>query len=245
MKILQLNTWMGKIEGNLERFLQTHDFDVICMQEVMSSPDRTLHLSRLCVDQSRLQKAARLPYAFFSPNWGCEFAGGTLKLGNLILSKIPFKEQLSTFVHGAYDPKTVLDQTPRNNLNVQIVRLSNGFTVVNHHGFWRPNPLGDAETIAVFQRLVDIIRPQPTPLVLCGDLNVVHDAPAMRALDFLRDLTDEHKVPTTLSGVKVAHNVPCDHIMISPNVLINNFTVYPDLISDHLALSADLKTLVV
>lgn len=68
MKILQLNTWMGKIEGTLIRFLETHDFDVICMQEVMASPDREQHLSRLCVDKSRLKKAARLPYEVFSPN---------------------------------------------------------------------------------------------------------------------------------------------------------------------------------
>lgn len=37
MKILQLNVWMGKVEGELKRFLENNNFDVICMQEVMSS----------------------------------------------------------------------------------------------------------------------------------------------------------------------------------------------------------------
>ena len=35
MRVLQLNAWMGKIEGTLKRFLEDEKFDVICMQEVM------------------------------------------------------------------------------------------------------------------------------------------------------------------------------------------------------------------
>lgn len=240
MKVLQLNTWMGKIEGALERFLETHDFDVICMREVMASPDCELHLSRLCADKSRLKKAARLPYEFFSPNWGSEMAGGTMELGNLILSKIPLMAQKAVFVNGGYDPKTVLGEMSRNNLNVQVVELANGFKVVNHHGFWRPNPVGDEETVAVFRRVAEVVRAEGGPLVFCGDLNVIHDSPAMRSLDFLRDLTDEYKVVTTLSGIKVTRDVPCDHIMVSKDVTVEDFTVYSDLVSDHLAIAATI-----
>lgn len=45
MKILQLNVWMGKVEGNLRRFLENNQFDVICMQEVFASQSREEHLS--------------------------------------------------------------------------------------------------------------------------------------------------------------------------------------------------------
>lgn len=82
MKILQLNVWMGKIEGNLKRFLEQNQFDVICMQEVMSSPDRELPVSRMCFDKSRILEASGMPYQFFSPNFGMDFAGGTLEIGN-------------------------------------------------------------------------------------------------------------------------------------------------------------------
>lgn len=241
MKILQLNTWMGKVEGKLERFLKAHDFDVICMQEVLASPDRELHLSRLCVDKSRLAKAAGLPYEFFSPNWGSELAGGKLELGNLILSKIPIVEQKSLFVHGNYNPQTILSEVPGNDLNVQVVKLENGWTVANHHGFWRPNPIGDEETIKASMQLAEILKPEPLPFVLCGDLNIIHESPAMRPLDFLRDLTNENHIQTTLSGLKVACDVACDHIMISSGIKADNFIVHPELVSDHLALSADLE----
>ncbi len=76
---------------------------------------------------------------------------------------------------------------------------------------------------------------------MCGDLNVIHEAPAMRALDFLCDLTHENHVQNTLSGLKYNGAVPCDHILVSPEVKVENFKVYPDLISDHLALSAEVE----
>lgn len=165
-----------------------------------------------------------------------------MELGNLLLSKIPIIEQKSAFVNGSYNPKTILDETPRNNLNVQIVKLENGWTVANHHGFWRSNPIGDEASVQAFLKLAKILKAESAPFVLCGDLNVVHASPAMRALDFLRDLTDENKVQTTLSNLKINHDIACDHIMVSPDVNAENFTVYPDLISDHLALSVELST---
>ena len=281
MKIAQLNVWMGKVEGNLQRFFEQYDFDVICMQEVMysgdfpaQSPDEgvkweesastssivpvakatyaknlpsltanTIHLSRLCFDVSRILRASKMPYFFFSPNWQSRLGDGTFELGNLILSKVPFTSTTFEFVNGEFHTDTILVGKPGNNLNVQIVSLENGITVVNHHGFWRPSPVGDEESVRAFKRLGEVVLPysKKAPLVLCGDLNVIHDSPAMRALDFLQDLTDVNQVATTLSGLKFDGKVPCDHIMINERISSSNFAVHPDLASDHLAISAEVS----
>lgn len=241
MKILQLNVWMGKVEGNLRRFLENNDFDVICMQEVFASQSREQHLSRLCFDLSQIVKVSRLEHAFFSPNWSFDMVGGDCMLGNLILSRIPFLRTTSEFINGKYDEHIVLGATPANNLNIQIAQLENGFTIANHHGFWRPNPIGDGGTIKAFAKVGEIVKKLEGPVVMCGDLNIVHESPAMRSLDFLRDLTHENQVPTTLSGLKYDGPVPCDHILINDQVEAENFTVYPDLVSDHLPLSAEVK----
>ncbi len=243
MKILQLNVWMGKVEGGLRRFLEQNDFDVICMQEVFAAKTENVagHLSRLCFDLAQIQKASRLPYQFFAPNWGSKIADGTFELGNLILSKIPFTETTSQFIHGEYKDNTVLGQVVGNNLNIQIAKLENGLTVVNHHGFWRPDPMGDAESVAAFARVGEIIKALAGPVVMCGDLNVIHQSPAMRALDFLRDLTDENQVATTLSGLKYDGLVPCDHILVNDQVEVKAFRVIPDIVSDHLGITAEVK----
>ena len=240
MKILQLNVWMGKVEGNLRRFLETHDFDVICMQEVFASQSCEEHLSQLCFDLSQIQKASRLPYAFFSPNWSFDLAGGDCALGNLILSRIPFAKTSSEFINGEYREHIMLGATPSNNLNLQIAQLKNSLTVVNHHGFWRSNPLGDEDTIKAFAKVGQVVRRVEGPLVVCGDLNIIHDSPAMRSLDFLHDLTHEHNIKTTLSGLKFDGAVACDHILVNDKISVKNFAVLPDLVSDHLALEADV-----
>lgn len=240
MKILQLNVWMGKIEGNLKRFLENNDFDVICMQEVMASSDRQKHLTYLCFDLVKIQAACRLPYVFFSPNWSFDLAGGECGFGNLILSRIPMVETHSEFTSGEFRNHVTLD-TPSNCLNIQIAKLENGLTIVNHHGFWRPQPMGDEESIKAFENVARLVRTIDGPVVMCGDLNIVHESPAMRPLDFLRDLTHENSIQTTLSGLKFDGNVPCDHILVNDEIDAKNFTVYPDLVSDHLALSVDVN----
>lgn len=242
MKILQLNVWMGKVEGNLRRFLENNEFDVICMQEVFASSDREEHLSRLCFDLSQIIKVSGLEYSFFSPNWRSRIAGGTFEEGNLILSRIPFVETRSEFINGEYKSNMVLGKTIGNNLNIQIAKLENGFTVVNHHGFWLPQPMGDENAVRAFEKVGQIVREIESPIVMCGDLNNIYESPAMRPLDFLRNLTHECHVENTLSGLKFDGKVACDHILVSPDVEVMDFTVYPDLVSDHLALSADVKS---
>lgn len=240
MKILQLNVWMGKVEGNLRRFLENNDFDVICMQEVFASNDCNEHLSYLCFDLSRIQTACGLPFHFFSPNWGFDMANGHCEFGNLILSRVPIKQARPEFVSGEYHDHVILG-TPSNCLNIQIAKLENGLTIVNHHGFWRPDPMGDADSVKAFEKVGNIVSQIDGPLVMCGDLNVIHNSPAMRPLDFLHDLTHEHQIKNTLSGLKYNGEVACDHILTNNFVQANNFTVHPDLVSDHLALSADVE----
>lgn len=239
MRILQLNVWMGKIEGALRRFLEENDFDVICMQEVMASDDREEHLSRLCFDRSQIVKATRMPYVFYSPNWGSEIAGGTFSLGNLILSKIPFTEEYSEFTSGEYHDKVILGE-PANDLNIQRVRLENGLTVFNHHGYWQPQPLGNEDTVRAFENVAKIVRKSEGPVVMCGDFNIVHESPAMRSLDFLRDLTEENHIKSTLSGIKVNLDIACDHIMVNDEVEVKDFQVINSLASDHLPLVAEI-----
>lgn len=165
-----------------------------------------------------------------------------MELGNLILSRIPFVDTFSEFVNGEYHDNTILGEKVGNNLNIQIAKLENGFTVVNHHGFWRPDPMGNNDTIKAFTKVGQIVRRLDNgPLVMCGDLNITHDSPAMRPLDFLRDLTHEHNIKTTLSGLKYDGEVACDHILVNDQVKVQDFTVYPDLVSDHLALSANVE----
>ena len=242
-KILQLNVWLGKIEGNLKRFLAQHPYDIICMQEVMSSDDCAEHLGRTCFSAEQIIAASGMPYHFFSPNYSYKMADGTAEVGNLILSRTPFVETACEFAAGSFLSNAILGKTVQNAWNFQVAKLENGLVVVNHHGYWQPNPIGNADSVKSMQRVADYIEPlsKQSPLIMCGDLNVEYASPAMRPLDFLTDLTHKHQIKSTLSGRTSDGDVACDHILLDSQVQATEFAVRSELVSDHLAVEATIK----
>ena len=84
-------------------------------------------------------------------------------------------------------------------------------------------------------------KAQTGPVVMCGDLNVIAESPAMRTLDFLTDLTPQNNVKTTLQNLKFVKDVACDHILINDQVTAKNFTVHDNLVSDHKTISAEIE----
>ncbi|MBP5512278.1 endonuclease/exonuclease/phosphatase family protein [Candidatus Saccharibacteria bacterium] len=245
MKVLQLNVWLGKVEGKLQRFLENADYDVICMQEVVFAKKRGRRYTwGIFTDLEQILEATKMPYAYYAPNWSNRIGHGRFKVGNLILSKVPFESVRSKFVTGSYlQIATKKGRFKHNNLNVIIAKLENGITIATHHGFWRPQPLGDEESVKAFNRLAKIIKPyaESGPFVLCGDLNLVHKAPAMRALDFMHDLTYENKVNNTLSGLKINKEIACDHIYVNDQIIYSDFKIEPEVVSDHFGLSVDVE----
>ena len=89
--------------------------------------------------------------------------------------------------------------------------------------------------------VADKLKEIDGPLVFCGDLNLKYEAPAMRSLDFLRNLTQENGVKTTLSGLKFNGAVPCDYILVNDFVTVEKFAVIPDIVSDHLGIMAEIE----
>ena len=124
---------------------------------------------------------------------------------------------------------------------MQVAKLKNGANIVNHHGYWLANPLGNKTTVSVMKKVAKIVRELDGPVIMCGDLNVVYESPAMRELDFLRDLTHEYKLKSTLVGLKFDGEVACDHILVSKDIKVKNFRREEKIISDHYGLVAEVE----
>jgi endonuclease/exonuclease/phosphatase family metal-dependent hydrolase len=79
------------------------------------------------------------------------------------------------------------------------------------------------------------LRHKGTPLVLCGDLNITTESPALRVFDgWLDDLIRaQPNITTTLTRVNVDRDVVCDHVLVSDDVIVDDFKVSNALISDH------------
>lgn len=239
MRVLQLNAWTGRIKGALLEFFRENSFDVICLQEAVWCDNRLLE--NFCVTVDQIMEASGLQNDFRSANWDVEAFGTKIHQGNVILTRDKMVERNSFLVHGEYLTYKSLEDQKRQGYTLQIVRLSNGSTIVNHHGYWLPTPVGDDTTVEAMKNVASHVRIIDGPLMMCGDLNIVHASPAMRELDFLRDLTDEFGVDNTLAGLKFNGRVACDHILVSSDIDVKKFQVLDKIVSDHKALVAEIE----
>ena len=243
MKILQVNVWTGRMKGALLRFFQEHNFDVICMQEAIWSDEVPDELAFFADTTDQIKEAAGLDYDARSRCLEFKIFGDAIATqGNVILSRYPIMEYEDVMI-GPCDNVGISERMSQKvpEYRAQKVRLENGLVVVNHHGYWDKDPLGNEESVIRMRRVADLIRNESAPMVMCGDLNLKSEAPAMRELDFLHDLTAETGTKTTLRNLKFVGDVACDHILVSDNVRWFNFEVHQDILSDHLAISTEIE----
>ena len=250
LKILQLNTWGGRIKDGLSRFVAEGDYDVVCLQEAVWAENDIGFLDLYIDTVDKIKETGGFKYDFRSAYHGIKlFDDNQFEMGIAILSKIPFKEAEEKLVLGEYEVASSADNFDRainsHSYPAQKVVLENGLVVVNYHGYWQKDPIGNETTVECMRKVADMVRGESAPVVMCGDLNVVAEAPAMRELDFLTDLTAVNNIKTTLRNVRFVKDVPCDHILINNRVKCLDFEVTDAPVSDHkgLVLQADISVL--
>ena len=246
MKILQINNWTGRIKDGLSRFIAKGNYDVVCAQEAIWSDNCNDYLESYVDTVDKIARIAGFDYVFKSSHYGTKTLDGTaqFELGNVILSKIPFVSTEDKLLLGEYsvinsisDVKNVTGHCYR----AQKVTLENGVVIVNYHGYWLKDPLGDETSVECMRKVADFIKDNYSSTIMCGDLNVVSESPSMRELDFMQDLTAINQVKTTLRNIRFVKDVACDHILITNELECKSFEVIDAPISDHRALFAEIE----
>ena len=246
VKILQINGWTGRIKDGLSRFIVEGNYDVVCMQEAVWSDSCNDYLEEYVDTVSKIVRMAGFDYVLKTSKYGTKVMGGNdqLEEGNVILSRIPFVDTKEKTVFGKYavikstsDYRDVLNRC----YTVQKAILNNGVAIVNYHGYYLKDPLGDEVSKECMRKVADFIKEDYRPTIMCGDLNVIAESPAMRELDFMQDLTAINHVKTTLRNIRFVMDVACDHILITNELSCKSFSPIDAAISDHRALVAEIE----
>ena len=243
MKILQLNVWTGRLKGALERFVRENDADIICMQEAVWSEDSPATVNYAFDSVDKLMAAGNYKYDYRTANFAVRIGDECLmKQGNAIISKMPILEARSYFVGGTrYTETPDLANGGDQIYSAQKVVLDNGLVLINHHGFWSTDPLGDERHVKCMREVADLFREERRPVIMCGDLNVVSESPAMRELDFMRDLTSEYGIKQTLQNLKFVKDVACDHVLVNDKIIVKDYRTIDQLASDHKAVFTEIE----
>lgn len=242
MKILQLNIWGGRLEKQIVDLLKREQPDLVCLQEVVYLPGGS---SFLFEDLEELQKDADYEYAYHTPSHNLKMMNRQAAWGNAIMSRLPFLETNDVYTYK--EPTTDFDYLEEKDYNLGralqhvVVEAENGpLNVLNHHGYHvHSHKNGDEETLRQCGLIADYVRQLNSPVVLCGDFNLVPDSSSLELInEVLVNHVKEQGILTTRTPL--THKTEaCDYIFTSPDIEVKNFQVLDDIASDHKALTVE------
>lgn len=259
MQIMCLNGWGGKLYDQLAAFLRDARPDILCLQEVVHSPEtRADWLTYRDGDHVLPQRANlfrdicnALPdhVAIFCPAaqgvlWqGDQAIPSQWGLATFVHRAFPIIVQIQGFVHKTYSAHSYGDHPRSRNahgVRVYDYALDRAVAVTHMHGLRDLRGKMDTpERAAQARRLIDLAAQitQPGDLsVICGDFNVGPDSDTIRLLQ-AQGLTE---LVTTggFSGTRSSHYPKpgkfADYMCVSDPAAVLDFQVIrcPEL-SDH------------
>lgn len=265
MRLVSLNAWGGAMFDDLASWLPSCEADVVCLQEVTSTPglggwtefadeERTLpQRADLFADLTVL--LPRHQGHFLTSDTGpvMDDDGRTWQqdfgIATFVHERMPLVGVASGFVHGAFTEHSTwaIQDRPRTAGAVRVVERDSGraFTVVNLHGLRNPAGKGDTPTRRSqahrLAELVATIRERQDHVIVCGDLNLL---PASETFEILRsrlgltDLVGDADTRSSQYRKPIRH---ASYMLVSDPSAVRNFEIVaaPE-VSDHRALLLDL-----
>jgi endonuclease/exonuclease/phosphatase family metal-dependent hydrolase len=246
MKLIALNLWNGIMHEQLEKFItnQQNKTDIFCFQEVRNG-------EYAIKDQGADERTELFNEI---KNWLPGFTGyfTEMKQGvgiasfiknNIAVEKIESNQILTEEETKHLKMANGNSFYPR---MIQSIYLKNGSLVIhNFHGlpgnFKKDTPERSLQT----KRLLTILNDNPGSQILVGDFNLDINTEAISQLsNKMRNLVQEGKFKTTRNSNYQKFNLLpfADYAFVSGDIKINNFTVLPDEVSDHLPLCLKFKS---
>jgi len=258
---MKLVCWNLAIKKNNTRevidFLVQQDADIICLQEVADHKEDTaneMFKIKIGLDNAI---AVKYPYRYFSPLWqakgftALDF-GGFIEQGNYILSKFPLSNTENLFFHKKYekisDWNTVKFHTEDHARALQVVEIQTDdrtFRLMNFHGIWTRDKMGDKRTIDEINFIMKKVQSKKMPTIVAGDFNLLPEAESIGIINAkMRNLILEGSHHTTRPDFKdnleTGKNI-VDYIFVEDNIKVGNFDVLFTEISDHYPLIMEFE----
>jgi endonuclease/exonuclease/phosphatase family metal-dependent hydrolase len=258
--IASLNAWGGAMYTDLARWLRNSSFDVVCLQEVTSTPGLTGWTTFADGERTLPQRAslladvrALLPHhqpLFVTSDSGPVTGDDGARhrqafgLGTFVADHVMVIGARASTVHGTFTEHDEWppDNRPRTAVALRLVEPGAGraVTLVHLHGLRdrrgkadTPDRRAQAERIA---HLVEAIREPDDLVVVCGDLNLLPDSRtfALLATVGLVDLVGTADTRTSQYAKPVRH---AGYLLVSEPAAVRRFEILTEPeVSDHRAL---------
>lgn len=256
MKLLDLNIGI-KLDNNEDvlSFINKENADICTFQEAMNGTEDSCF--EMFKSANKICGNADYPYNAFAPlfiadgitkdgNMVRDF-GGKAEQGCLLISKYNIKEHKNQFYYNEYryeyDATKFREEDWCRSIQNAIIEINGKeVQIINVHGIWNIDKIGDARTIKQSEFILNNIR-DDIPVIVVGDFNLLPDTESINILNSkLINLIDKYGIkstrPTFDDGLDVG-NLVCDYVFVNDKVIVNDFKVINSNISDHLPIILD------
>ena len=175
--------------------------------------------------------------------------GGKAEQGSLIISKYKIKEHYNEFYYSnykyEYDATYFKEKDWCRSIQDSILEINGKeIQIINVHGIWNKNKIGDERTIKQSEFILSKIR-NDIPVIIVGDFNLLPNTESIKILDNkLINLIAKYNIESTRpkfdDGLDTG-NMVCDYVFVSDKVVVNDLKVIESNISDHLPLLLDFE----
>lgn len=244
MKIISLNIWGGRLSKELLNFFDKYsDTDIFLLQEVFHNGTDITAWDKDNLRESFVEigKVLVNHTGHFAPAESGEWG-----LAAFVKKEIQVNEVGDVFVHRDRNSMVGRDGSTLGK-NLQYLKINKDgkdAAVINFHGLWNGKGKTDTEDrINQSRRIVDFIKRISHDIVLCGDFNLKPDTESLKMLERdlnLRNLISEYKITSTRTSLYPREEKFADYALVSQEVLVKEFKVLPDEVSDHSALYLDM-----
>src|SRR6185503_9723048 len=229
----------------IRKFVEKTGADIYCFQEVYheaQGKDTTFldntdfdHLSYL---KSHMQGYDCLYHPHLGDWWG---------LAMFIKKGIPVIDRGEAYVHkhkGWNYELEVQGYTAKNLQYATIETPSGERTIVNFHGLWNGKGKGDSEErVKQSENIVAFLKTLGTEVMLAGDFNLNPTTESLNLLEAhgLRNLIKEYGYTSTRTPLYEKDGKFADYVFVSGGIEALDFSVLPDVVSDHSPLSLEFN----
>jgi endonuclease/exonuclease/phosphatase family metal-dependent hydrolase len=246
MKIITLNTWGARVKEPFVQFIKNHkDIDIFCFQEVYDKSKEILGKEFPDSNHNLFTELSELlpeHNGFFRP-----VLKDIYGVAQFVSKKYKVLEEGEILIHARNQEGTVHDG--HHDRNMQWVKFEHEgrvLTIMNVHGLWNgkgkddvPEKIRQSEVIRKF---MDTIK---EPKILCGDFNLNPETDGIKILEKgMRNLIKDYSVSSTRTSIYFTKPGKtekfADYIFTSPDIVVKDFRVLPDEVSDHAALYLEI-----
>jgi len=241
MKLITLNTWGGKIKEPFINFVRDNkNVDIFCFQEIYDQAKEIMEREYPDVMFNQFTDLKTLlpdHKGFFRPA-----LEGVYGIAIFIKNEIFILEEGELLIHDSASNSIKDGHHSRNMQWIKVNIEGKDFTVMNVHGLWNGKGKSDTfERLSQSKVINEFVNKVVGPKILCGDFNLNPETESIKILEEnMINLVTKYSITSTRTSFYEKPGKFADYIFTSADIMVSDFKVMPDEVSDHSALLLEI-----